>query len=580
MTEAGQLTPTVNAISFDDAAALEESRCGRKATVLAQLRRAGFPVPDGIVLPVELVSGWSGVQEAPEPVRAAVRLALERFAGAAVAVRSSAIAEDLDGASFAGAYESVLNVVGEAAVIEAVRRCLEAAHSERIAAYRGADGSGTGAGIAVLIQPMVAARVAGIAFTADPVTGDQSTTRVSAAAGLGDRLASGEASGEEWDVRSGIATRRSGHAAEVLDADGAAAVAALAARIAEERGAPQDVEWAESSDGRLVVLQARPITVLPAPPTKQLSGGGWQKDRAHFPEPVTPFGSSIYVREIGPAVAQMCERFGLMIKELETEVVGGEIYVRPQPVFGPVEAKGPPPPAWLLGLLSRVIPALRRRNRQAQRALDAGLLEALPRRWNDEWRDELSSAVERLLAVELSGLDEAALVAHGDQCLALVRRGQEIHFELFLPYVVPLHELYLLCEELLGWDLTQTVALLSGHSPASVAGRSDLRSLASAVARSEAARSNLRDSPGDPVAALRSVDGGLAADLERWISRHAWRTANYDAGSPTLAERPGLVTALLLAPIAASPIGRRGRPLNWMLGRGCRAHRWSGSKQR
>lgn len=290
-------------------------------------------------------------------------------------------------------------------------------------------------------------------------------------------------------------------------------------------------------------------------PTQRLSGGGWQKDRAHFPEPITPFGGSIYVREIRHAVAQMCEQFGLMIQGLDTEVVGGEIYIRPKPVFGPAEAKGPPPPAWLLGLLARVVPALRRRNRQAQQALDAGLLETLPGRWADEWRDELSSAFEQLLAVELSGLDDAALVAHGDQCLALIRRGQEIHFELFLPYVVPLHELYLVCEELLGWELSQVVPLLSGYSPASVAGHSELRSLAAAIAENEQALATLRASPGDPVAALRSVDGDLAADLERWISRHGWRTANYDAGSPTLIERPGLVTELLLVADRSGPDG-------------------------
>ena len=281
-------------------------------------------------------------------------------------------------------------------------------------------------------------------------------------------------------------------------------------------------------------------------PSNVLQGGGWEKDRAHFPEPVTPFGGSVYVRHLTPAIAEMCATFGLLIDGLETEIVGGEVYTRPRPVFGPAEPKGPVPPAWLLGVLARIAPARRRRTKAAQHALDAGLLDELPRRWEREWRDELSTAIDELLTVDLASLDEAAFLDHLDRCDELMGRGQHIHFQLFMPYVIPLHELHTVCEELLGWDLLRAMTLLSGDSPASVAGRSELIDLVRAVRDDSAAHEALAARPADPVGALESVDEALSTRLEAWIRHHGWRTANYDAGSPTLAERPGLVTRLLL----------------------------------
>ena len=120
-----------------------------------------------------------------------------------------------------------------------------------------------GGPIAVLVQRMLAPEAAGVAFTADPVTGARGDVVVTAGRGLGERVVSGEAVGDEWVVHDGAPTcRRSTERA--IDADQAVEIAALARRVEAHVGAPQDVEWAIES-GRLHLLQARPMTALPDP---------------------------------------------------------------------------------------------------------------------------------------------------------------------------------------------------------------------------------------------------------------------------------------------------------------------------
>jgi phosphoenolpyruvate synthase/pyruvate phosphate dikinase len=120
------------------------------------------------------------------PARAAVAEALARLGDGSVAVRSSGLAEDLPNASFAGQYNTLLDVRGLDAVLAAVDACVASARDGRVEAYGHATRP-----MAVLVQRMVAADVAGVAFSANPVTGNRAEVRVSATRGLGDRLVSG-----------------------------------------------------------------------------------------------------------------------------------------------------------------------------------------------------------------------------------------------------------------------------------------------------------------------------------------------------------------------------------------------------
>jgi pyruvate,water dikinase len=151
--------------------------------------------------------------------------------------------------------------------------------------------------VAVLVQQMVDAAAAGVAFTADPVTGDRSATVVTAVVGAGARLVSGEAAGEEWRVQRGRTTRtRAGTEGPVLRAAEAAEVAALADRVAAHYGRPQDIEWALDRRRRLHLVQARPMTALPDPADWTPPGPGvwWRNFRIGewLPEAMTPLFAS------------------------------------------------------------------------------------------------------------------------------------------------------------------------------------------------------------------------------------------------------------------------------------------------
>jgi phosphoenolpyruvate synthase/pyruvate phosphate dikinase len=144
-------------LPLDRVTAADAGRAGGKAANLGELMRSGFPVPDGFV-----VFG--------EPRSEELEDALAKLGDQAVAVRSSALAEDLAEASFAGQYESFLDVRGPEAVREAIHRCRASAASSRVARYREERKVRAGTGIAVLVQAMVPARAAGVAFSVNPVT--------------------------------------------------------------------------------------------------------------------------------------------------------------------------------------------------------------------------------------------------------------------------------------------------------------------------------------------------------------------------------------------------------------------------
>ncbi len=299
----GDMVPLV--VTLAEAAGLEPTRMeallGNKAANLARLAVAGFPVPAGVVVTPTAAADWE---------RACARLGravaeLGGGTGQRFAVRSSGTAEDLAGASFAGQYETVLDV-GIDELPGAVRRVLDSAASARVSAYRRAhpeaaaapagDSSGAGAGMAVLIQVMVAADAAGVAFTANPLTGDREEVVITAVRGLGERLVAGQATGDQWIVRDGQA-RCTRAAEQAITGGQARQIATLARRVHAHFTSPQDLEWAISAgtaraNGRLWLLQARPMTALPdpvawTPPAR----GYWMRNLRlgeWLPEPMTP----------------------------------------------------------------------------------------------------------------------------------------------------------------------------------------------------------------------------------------------------------------------------------------------------
>jgi phosphohistidine swiveling domain-containing protein len=270
---------------------------GSKAANLARAASAGLPVPPGFAVTVDAYAD-------PDRLAAVLPAAVAALGPGRLAVRSSAVAEDLHGASYAGQYDTILGVdPGQLAA--AVGRIHASAASAQVSAYQRQhpnaelpggpaedDPPATG-GMAVLVQRMLEPAAAGVAFTANPVTGARDETVVTAVAGLGEQLVAGQAAGDEWIVRGALATRtrQATPEAQVIDAGQARRIAALARQAEALFGAPQDIEWA-IQDGTVWLLQARPMTALPDPVTwipprpgfwlRNLRLGEW------LPDPMTP----------------------------------------------------------------------------------------------------------------------------------------------------------------------------------------------------------------------------------------------------------------------------------------------------
>ncbi|GAB2562797.1 rifamycin-inactivating phosphotransferase [Kribbella endophytica] len=226
----------------------------------------------------------------PDDVAAAITRAVVE--DTAYAVRSSATAEDLPTASFAGQQDTYLNVVGAAAILEHVSRCWASLFTERAVTYRQRNGIDHRAvHMAVVVQQMVFSQASGIMFTADPVTGNRKVATVDAGFGLGEALVSGLVNPDVFTVRDGEVVAKSVAAKQLaiqaLPAGGTEEVALdagqqtlpaltdeqvvrlveLGRRIEAHFGRPQDIEWCLVDD-EFQIVQSRPITTLfPVPQT-------------------------------------------------------------------------------------------------------------------------------------------------------------------------------------------------------------------------------------------------------------------------------------------------------------------------
>jgi phosphohistidine swiveling domain-containing protein len=353
---------------------------GGKATNLAELRAAGFDVPAGFCVTTDAyraaagAAGLDAVLAAADPAApgAAARAALlavpvpngvaaavaEAYAklgdGVPVAVRSSATAEDLPSASFAGQQDTYLNVVGADAVVDAVRRCWASLWTDRAVAYRESAGIDHAAvALAVVVQEMVDARVAGVLFTADPVSGRRTRTVIDASPGLGEAVVSGAVNPDHIAVEAGridyrpgdktveVRARPGGGTEQVARTGGGTEHAltdsqvrtleALGRRVEAHFGAPQDIEWAFDGAGAAWLTQSRAITTLhpvPAPTGPGLRAYVCLSLAQGLTRPITPMGIAAF-RVIGAAGSRLV--FGFPADDLAGPrafaVAGGRAFV-------------------------------------------------------------------------------------------------------------------------------------------------------------------------------------------------------------------------------------------------------------
>ncbi len=287
----------------------EAPHAGGKGQVLARLYQSGFPVPDGCILLPGAFDGDEVTAGAWDLVSSQLAH-LRRGKQVAFAVRSSALSEDSSQASFAGEFETVLDVQTDEQIRQAIRDVRRSGRSERVQSYSQAKGiAADSQPVAVIIQKLVQAEAAGVLFTADPLTGNRMQMTGNFVRGMGEKLVSGQVSASEFTFKrtEGIY-------------DGPADLQTVAKTLHREAhdiedllGNPQDIEWAVEK-GKVYILQSRPITTLNG--FNPVSAEWNDTEKGSFlwsatnlmeacPEVLTPFTASLlpYVNSIGgPAI--------------------------------------------------------------------------------------------------------------------------------------------------------------------------------------------------------------------------------------------------------------------------------------
>jgi pyruvate,water dikinase len=286
---------------------------GGKGANLGELSRVGgVRVPPGFCVTTEAFRRTVSPVFDPSAPATEIRAAIDRILvpddlaseiarrvreGVRYAVRSSATAEDLPTASFAGQHDTYLDVVGVEAVLGHVRRCWASLFTERAVAYRARNGiDASTVRMAVVVQELVPADVSGIMFTAHPVSGNRKVASVEASVGLGEALVSGHVNADVFEVLADRVDRKSDRRRTTLSDEQVRALVRIGRRIEGHFGAPQDIEWCLADDA-FQIVQSRAITTLfpiPRAPDDRLHVYVSVGHQQMMTDPLKPLGLSVW----------------------------------------------------------------------------------------------------------------------------------------------------------------------------------------------------------------------------------------------------------------------------------------------
>ncbi|MEX0052948.1 PEP/pyruvate-binding domain-containing protein [Clostridium butyricum] len=243
--------------SFKELTPELQSLAGGKGCMLSKMFQAGYPVPDGFVILPSAFKENILNQDAWNKIKHYLKEIRKDNESVLFAVRSSALSEDSAQASFAGEFETVLNVNTDEEIQSAIYEVFSSRESERVKAYSSVQGMDQSHQIAVVIQIMIQSEISGVLFTADPITGSHESMTGNFVFGLGEQLVSGEANAYPFNI---MRPKRKYEGPPEFKKY-ASELYKYASKLETEYGAHQDIEWAVSN-GKLYILQARPITTL------------------------------------------------------------------------------------------------------------------------------------------------------------------------------------------------------------------------------------------------------------------------------------------------------------------------------
>jgi phosphohistidine swiveling domain-containing protein len=273
----------------------------------------------------------------------------------------------------------------------------------------------------------------------------------------------------------------------------------------------------------------------------EVPDGFWERDVSHSPKPLTPMLGSVFFAARNAALREMFATFGFLVETLEFREIGGWEYSRLVPLGG--HDRGAPPP-YLMPVLFRVVPTLRRRIRTCVAAVRDDAAGAMIDRWYAEWQPDLAARAAGLLADDPAALDDAELAEHTQRAYTLLQDGCRRHFLLHGAIAFPLAELVFTLEELLAWTEERTFQLLTGLSVMSTRPAHRLAVIARQLA-DEPGAMRLFEARTPSLEEVRAVAPAIAEAIEAQIAEFGSRALSYEIAEPSLAELPDLTMRLL-----------------------------------
>ena len=277
----------------------------------------------------------------------------------------------------------------------------------------------------------------------------------------------------------------------------------------------------------------------------EVPAGFWQREKSHYPKPLTPLGSSLLLTGINQAFPKVFAEFGLLLETLEFREIGGYVYQRVKPFGVSGSGSRPLPPKAAVWLMLRLHPSFRRRTARCKEAMRSGLDRTLIDRWYQEWRPQLTAGIGRWRSVDLTSLSGEELPAHLGELREWTFDAIDVHF--FLSAAgLSLVRLAFFCREHLGYDDRQMLGLLSGLSEASSEAALDLARLADeARADGRLTEAILAAADIEVPALLAERHPELARKFDEYLYRYGCRALRYELVEECLSERPELVAELL-----------------------------------
>ncbi len=536
-------------------------RVGGKAARLGDLMRAGFPVPGGFCVTNEAfeASGMSSLREKasrqgdggelidvveiPPEVSQEITKRYESLGNRPVAVRSSAAAEDTQESSFAGQYESFLQVVGKEALLLAVRRCWVSLWAPRAIRYRerrpSHDSQPT---MAVLIQTMVPARASGVMFTANPVTSDPDEIVIDANPGLGEVVVAGRVTPDTYILdkkKLKLRERVAGRKEEMMVADGERTrvvpvpekqrrqftltrrqcmeLGRLGRSIERHFDSPQDIEYVHDGE-RFWIVQSRPVTGLTSWP-KPRKGTAWSRHSfiEFMPRPLSPLFATTYLPIMSDFLRKLAGGFGIAFRGREPVVVtiNGYAFIR-------IDAR-----ISITGILKSPFNGLR----------------YLANLWGHRWRRTLLEPYAQTVAKwkdleidksppkELWNGVKAICRANAEYWEACLQNRVSGMIEQAFTGIYPLL--------VRGKDRPRVFAFLRGHDSEPVRAEGELFQLVQEFR--EDVESTFREIPADRIVSrLQTIPRGreFLSRFQAYLDRNGHQISTLDFIDPTLAEQP------------------------------------------